>query len=87
MVYTYILKSSKNGRYYIGHTADLKGRLERHNLGKVNATRNKGPWSIVYYETYNSRIEANNRELYIKSMKSRIYIEKLIDEFLNKNQE
>ena len=42
-------------------------RLERHNLGKVNATRNKGPWAIVYYETYSSRIEANNRELHIKS--------------------
>jgi putative endonuclease len=78
MFYTYILQSTKSERYYIGHTADLDERLNRHNSGKVNATRNKGPWIIVYYETYGTKAEANSRELYIKSMKSRVYIERLI---------
>jgi putative endonuclease len=78
MFYTYILQSLKSGRYYIGHTQDLESRLERHQLGKVIATKNKGPWKVVYSETFNSKIEANKRELEIKSKKSRIYIEKLI---------
>jgi len=54
--------------------------LLRHNNGQVSATRNKGPWVLVYFENFNSRIEANQRELEIKSMKSKIYIEKLIDD-------
>ncbi|MGN6637652.1 MAG: GIY-YIG nuclease family protein [Mucilaginibacter sp.] len=70
MFYTYILRSQKNGKYYIGHTADLTERLYRHNNGIVKDTRGKGPWEYVYYETYLSKSEANNRELYIKSMKS-----------------
>jgi putative endonuclease len=78
MFYTYILKSIKSGRYYIGHTSDIEERLERHNTGKVTATKNKGPWLVIYFETCESKAEANSRELYIKSMKSRIYIEKLI---------
>ena len=37
------------------------------------------------YEAYQTKLEANSRELYIKSMKSRVFIEKLIAEFKNKN--
>jgi putative endonuclease len=81
MFYTYILKSTSNGRYYIGHTNDINSRLHRHNSGMVTATKNKGPWIIVYFETYKTKTEANKRELYIKSMKSRVFIEKLIQNF------
>jgi len=80
MFYTYILQSVKSGRYYIGHTQNITERLERHNSGKVTATRNKGPWVLKYHETYASKAEAASRELYIKRMKSRQYIESLIEE-------
>lgn len=46
----------------------------------VTATRNKGPWKLVYFETYSTKAEANVRELYIKSLKSRVFIENLIQE-------
>ena len=81
MFYAYILQSTKSGRYYIGHTEDIQKRLERHNTGKVKATKNKGPWVLMCYETYETKTKANSRELYIKSMKSRVFIEKLIAEF------
>jgi len=81
MFYTYILQSTKSGRYYIGHTEDINARLQRHNAGMVKATKNKGPWNIMSYETFATKTEANKRELYIKSMKSRVFIEKLINDF------
>jgi putative endonuclease len=84
MFYTYILQSDKSGRYYVGHAEDIYKRLERHNAGQVAATRNKGPWVIVYFETYQTKAEANSRELDVKSMKSRHYIESLIKTFKNK---
>ena len=74
----YILQSEKSGRYYIGHTSDLTVRIRTHNSGKVKATRNKGPWNCVYFETYSSKLEANRRELEIKKKKSRKYIDYLI---------
>jgi putative endonuclease len=85
MFYTYILQSEKSGRYYIGHAEDIHERLKRHNAGKVTATRNKGPWTIVYFETFETKAAANSRELYIKSMKSRIYIGNLIKASKNKD--
>ena len=75
---TYILISEKNGRYYIGHTADLAERLIAHNTGKVKSTHNKGLWKCVYFEKYSTKLEANRRELEIKKQKSRKYIEDLI---------
>jgi putative endonuclease len=83
MFYTYILQSEKSGRYYVGHAEDVHERMKRHNSGKVTATRNKGPWVIVYFEGHESKAGANSRELYIKSMKSRIYIDSLIKVFKN----
>jgi putative endonuclease len=85
MFYTYILQSLKSARYYVGHCEDIDYRLARHNAGKVTATKNKGPWIVKYFETYQTRAEANARELYIKSMKSRIFIEKLIENFYKNN--
>jgi len=85
MFYTYILQSEKSGRYYIGHAEDIHKRLERHNTGKVTAKKNKGPWVLKYYEEYETKALANSRELYIKSMKSRVFIEKLIAGFNNRD--
>lgn len=82
MFSTYILQSQKSGRYYIGHTENISKRLLRHNNGYVSATRNKGPWTLVYFENFTSRIEATQRELEIKSMKSKYYIEILLQTFI-----
>jgi putative endonuclease len=78
------LQFEKSGRYYIGHAEDINERLKRHNAGKVTATKNKGPWTIKYFETFETKVAANSPELYIKSMKSRIYIENLIKASKNK---
>lgn len=69
MYYSYIMRSDKTGRYYVGSTQDLEIRLEQHNLGKVSSTRNKGPWIICYSESFSSRSAAYRRELQIKSFK------------------
>jgi putative endonuclease len=78
MGYTvYILYSASRNRYYIGHTADLNDRFIRHSQGRSIATKSGVPWIIVHIEIYSSKAEAAKREYYIKSMKSRKYIESL----------
>jgi putative endonuclease len=80
MFTAYILQSSKTGRYYVGHTADLDGRLIRHNSGVTLSGRNRGPWMVVYREEFATRAQAVRREREIKRWKSHKYIE----EFLRK---
>lgn len=77
MYYTYILKSKKNGKYYIGYTSNLEERLKLHNSNKNLATKNLGPWDLFYFEEFKNEVEAIKKEKQIKSWKSRKMIEKL----------
>jgi putative endonuclease len=79
MYYLYIIKSLRNKRYYVGSTNDVDRRLIEHNSGKSKYTRMTKPFELVYKEEYLTRSEAGRRELYIKKLKSKKYIEQLIE--------
>jgi putative endonuclease len=76
--YVYILKSQKDGSYYIGHTQNLNSRLERHNQGRVKYTKSKRPWKLAYLERYPDRSSAMAREEEIKNRKSKAFIDCLV---------
>ncbi|NMB83918.1 GIY-YIG nuclease family protein [Candidatus Roizmanbacteria bacterium] len=65
--YTYILQSLKNNSLYIGYTTDLQKRHKEHNLGLSQATKPFKPWKLIFYEAFLNRIDAKNREIYLKS--------------------
>lgn len=75
--YTYILKCSDN-TLYTGWTTDLKKRLKTHNQGKgAKYTRTRLPVTLVYWETFDTKKEAMQREAAIKKL-SRPQKERLI---------
>ena len=78
MFTVYILFSSSIDKYYVGYTNDLERRLTEHNRKKGKYTDGGIPWRLVYQEEYESKIEAMNREKFIKSQKSRQYILSII---------
>ncbi|MCJ7740329.1 GIY-YIG nuclease family protein [Candidatus Microgenomates bacterium] len=65
--YTYILQSLKDRSFYIGYTSDLKKRFKEHNSGKNLATKLFIPYKLIFYEAFLNRIDAKNREEYLKS--------------------
>ena len=75
---TYILYSEKLGKYYIGSCTDLERRLYEHNIGHSKFTSTGIPWIVVHTEEFETLSAARQRELAIKKMKSRKYIEDLI---------
>jgi putative endonuclease len=66
MFYLYVLKSKKDGKFYIGSTNDLRRRLLEHNTGKVMSTKNRRPFEIRYYESYFNESDARKRESSLK---------------------
>ena len=72
------MQSESSGKYYIGSTDNLDKRLVRHNKEYSKYTKSKGPFRVAYKEEFETRSEAKKREYYIKSLKSKIVIEKLI---------
>ena len=66
MFYFYVLKSQKDGNLYHGYSSNLKERFDSHNKGKVDSTKNRCPFKLIYYETYSSEKDAREREKQIK---------------------
>ena len=77
--HVYILCSVSSGRFYVGHTENLAKRLLEHNGNRVPSTKNRGPWELAHSEEYATRSEAAQREQQIKKMKSRRWIEGLLE--------
>jgi putative endonuclease len=67
MNYVYVLKSEKDGRFYVGMTQDLANRLKEHNSGRTRSTKGYQPWVIIHEEIYPDRKAARKREKYLKS--------------------
>jgi len=80
MFYTYIIQSVKTGRYYTGSTNNIKRRLKEHNKNQTPSLKNRGPFKLIYRETYLTRKEAAKREYKIKSYKGGMAFKKLISE-------
>ncbi len=67
MYYAYILRSLKDKSFYIGSTADLKRRLEKHNHKEVTYSSTKAPFEIVWYGAFKNKKLAIDFEMYLKS--------------------
>lgn len=66
--YTYMVKCS-DGTYYTGWTTDLEHRVHAHNSGEgAKYTRSRRPVELVYYEQYETKVEAMKREYAIKQL-------------------
>ena len=76
--FVYIIKSIKDGSYYIGSTQNLTKRMERHNQGRSTYTKAKKPWKLIFSEEHPDRSSAIIREKEIKSRKSKKYIDALV---------
>jgi putative endonuclease len=68
MFFTYILHSEKDNKYYYGSTSDLESRIKAHNKGKVRSTKSRRPLMLVYSESFSTKKEAIQRELFFKSI-------------------
>lgn len=68
MYFAYILVSLRDGRYYYGSCNNLETRLKNHNLGKVKSTKGRRPFIIHYYERYQTKREALQREKFFKNI-------------------
>jgi len=81
MYYVYVLQSLKDKSLYIGYTSDLKKRFKEHNEGKSLATKPFKPYKLIFYEAFLNRIDAKDREVYLKSGYGRRSIKKLLKRY------
>ena len=76
MSHTYVLKSLKNGKRYVGNTDLLpEDRLKEHNYGSNKFTKGNKPFELIYQESHLNKTEARKRENFLKSGIGRKYLD------------
>ena len=76
MYYAYVLRNQK-GILYKGQTKDLQKRVAQHNNiddSLSSYTKKRGPWVLIYHESFATRKEAKVREAYFKTGKGRTFL-------------
>jgi putative endonuclease len=80
MFYTYVLRSLKDNKLYIGWTNDLRQRFQKHQNGLVTATKDRRPLKLIYYEACLKKEDAIAREKSLKTGFGRSYIKRRLTE-------
>lgn len=83
MFYTYVLQSLKDLKWYTGSTGDLRKRFKEHSDGKVESTKGRGPFRLIYYEACLHDQDARAREKYLKSGPGKKYLKNRLKRFLS----
>ena len=82
MHFVYVLRSRKDGEWYIGYSMSVEGRLEEHNSGRNVSTRERRPLELMYYEAYQDKMDALGREIFLKSGSGHRFLKKQLAHFL-----
>ena len=72
--YTYVLKSEKDGKMYVGTTSNLQHRLNQHQNGLVFSTKHRRPLNLIYAEACLNKDDAFRRERYLKTSMGKRYL-------------
>lgn len=83
MQYVYVLRSTKDGKWYTGCREDLRKRFNEHNDGKGESTKGRGPLELIYYEASLNSEDAFAREKYLKSGMGKRYLKNRLKRFLS----
>ncbi|MDD5173133.1 MAG: GIY-YIG nuclease family protein [Patescibacteria group bacterium] len=76
MHFTYILKSLKNSKRYVGYTSkDPEIRLKEHNKGCNKWTKQNKPLILIYKELFETKKEAMKREKFLKTGQGRKWLD------------
>ncbi|MEK9201189.1 MAG: GIY-YIG nuclease family protein [Patescibacteria group bacterium] len=82
MYYVYILKSLKDSKLYVGYSNNPEDRLKYHNSGKVDATRHRRPFEIIFMEAFLNQQDATSREKFYKTGWGRTHLKKILANYL-----
>ncbi|MBU1349001.1 GIY-YIG nuclease family protein [Patescibacteria group bacterium] len=75
MYFVYVLFSRSDRKLYIGYSHDVSKRFRQHQMGQVEATKNRRPLELIYHEAYSDEQEAKRRERYLKGGNGRAILE------------
>ncbi len=78
--FVYIVKDIQTNHIYIGSTDDIHRRLQQHKYGHTYTTRRMHEMILVFMQEFKTLTQARKIEIWLKKLKRRDYIEKIISD-------
>ena len=81
MFYVYVIEN-RQAKRYAGSTSDLSERIKMHNNDSLETRRfhystyRKGPWHIIFSQSFDQRREALDIERFLKTGAGREWLER-----------
>jgi len=80
--FVYVLLFGKDNKFYTGYTENLKLRLEQHQKKRVESTKNRGGFKLIYFEGCLNQQDATHREKYLKTYLGKLFIKNRLKSYL-----
>ena len=80
--YVYILQSQIDNKFYTGYKKNLKLRFEQHQKGKIESTKNRKPFKLIYFEGCLNQQDATHREKYLKTYFGKMFLKNRLKSYL-----
>ena len=77
--FSYVIFSAESGQFYYGYFEDLDKILSMHNNNQIDVTKGKGPWAIVYSESYDTRLRAIRQSRFYRTAKGQYFLKKILN--------
>jgi len=78
----YVLQFKEDGKFYVGYTKNLKLRLKQHQEGKIESTKNRGKFKLIYFEGCLNQQDATHREKYLKTYLGKMFLRNRLKSYL-----
>ena len=76
---SYVIYSQESGVFYYGYFDDLEKVIEMHNSDQIAPTRGKGPWVLMFSESFDNRIRAIRQSGFYRSVKGQRFLKKMLN--------
>jgi len=74
MYFVYAIQSQIRNYIYVGISNNIKRRFHQHQDGLNNRTKAYRPFKLIHCEKFETRIQARQREKYLKSGAGKEYL-------------
>ena len=77
--YSYVIYSQTSGAFYHGYFEDLEKVLEMHNSNLISPTKERGPWVLMYSESFETRLKAIRQVSFYRSVKGQRFLKNMLN--------
>ena len=77
--YSYVIYSHTSGIFYHGYFEDLEKVLEMHNSNLISPTKERGPWVLMFSESFETRLKAIRQVSFYRSVKGQRFLKNMLN--------